>query len=168
MLVPRECRPGETRVAATPETVRRLSARGCTLQVEQGAGEASGFGDAAYGEAGAQLIDSANGAADHWGQADVVLAVQAAAIAQERQELQALRPGSLLLGLLEPHGNDALKQQLSDRRLSALALELLPRISRAQTMDVLSSQANIAGYKAVLLASAALDRYVAPTQGGRS
>jgi NAD(P) transhydrogenase subunit alpha len=147
-------------VAATPETVRRLSARGCSLQVELGAGEASGFDDAAYGEAGAELLDPAAGAVDHWGQADVVLAVQAAAIAQQRQELQALRPGSLLLGLLEPHANDALKQQLSERRLSALALELLPRISRAQTMDVLSSQANIAGYKAVLLASSALDRYV--------
>ena len=157
VLVPRECRPGETRVAATPETVRRLSARGCTLQVEQGAGVASGFDDAAYGEAGAQMIDSA---AEHWSQADVVLAVQAAAIAQQRQELEALRPGALLLGLLEPHGNEALKQQLEQRRLSAMALELLPRISRAQTMDVLSSQANIAGYKAVLLASAALDRYV--------
>ncbi|MEY4358881.1 MAG: hypothetical protein RLZZ631_367 [Cyanobacteriota bacterium] len=144
-------------MAATPETVRRLSARGCTLQVEQGAGAASGFDDAAYSEAGAQLIDPA---AEHWGQADVVLAVQAAAIAQERLELEALRPGALLLGLLEPHGNDSLKQQLQQRRLSAMALELLPRISRAQTMDVLSSQANIAGYKAVLLASAALDRYV--------
>ena len=161
VLVPRECRAGETRVAATPETVRRLSARGCSLQVERGAGEASGFGDAAYDEAGAQLLDpAASAAAEHWRQADVVLAVQAGAIAQHRPELEALRPGSLLLGLLEPHGNEALKQQLSERRLSALALELLPRISRAQTMDVLSSQANIAGHKAVLLASAALDRYV--------
>jgi NAD(P) transhydrogenase subunit alpha len=160
VLVPRECRPGETRVAATPETVRRLSARGCTLQVEQGAGAASGFDDAAYGEAGAQLIDPNGSSTEHWSQADVVLAVQAAAIAQQRQELQVLRPGSLLMGLLEPHANDALKQQLEQRRLSAMALELLPRISRAQTMDVLSSQANIAGYKAVLLASAALDRYV--------
>ena len=158
--MPRECRPGETRVAATPETVRRLSARGCTLQVEQGAGAASGFDDAAYGEAGAQLIDPNGSSTEHWSQADVVLAVQAAAIAQQRQELQVLRPGSLLMGLLEPHANDALKQQLEQRRLSAMALELLPRISRAQTMDVLSSQANIAGYKAVLLASAALDRYV--------
>ncbi|MBM5818730.1 MAG: NAD(P) transhydrogenase subunit alpha [Cyanobacteria bacterium K_DeepCast_150m_m2_101] len=160
MLVPRECRPGETRVAATPETVRRLSARGCLLHVEQGAGVASGFDDAAYGEAGAQLIDPAVAAAEHWSQADVVLAVQAGSIAQQRRELEALRPGSLLLGLLEPHGNDSLKQQLEQQRLSAMALELLPRISRAQTMDVLSSQANIAGYKAVLLASAALDRYV--------
>lgn len=158
--MPRECRPGETRVAATPETVRRLSARGCLLQVEQGAGIASGFDDAAYGEAGAQLIDPAAEAAESWSLADVVLAVQAGSIAQQRRELEVLRPGSLLLGLLEPHGNDALKQQLEQQRLTAMALELLPRISRAQTMDVLSSQANIAGYKAVLLASACLDRYV--------
>jgi NAD(P) transhydrogenase subunit alpha len=160
VLVPRECRSGETRVAVTPETVKRLMARGCLLQVEQGAGEASGFDDAAYGEAGAELIDPEAGSSDHWSRADVVLAVQAAAVAQQRRELEALRPGALLLGLLEPHGNEALKQQLEQRRLSAMALELLPRISRAQTMDVLSSQANIAGYKAVLLASAALDRYV--------
>ena len=158
--MPRECRPGETRVAATPETVRRLSARGCLLQVEQGAGIASGFDDAAYGEAGAQLIEPAAEAAEFWSLADVVLAVQAGSIAQQRRELEVLRPGSLLLGLLEPHGNDALKQQLEQQRLTAMALELLPRISRAQTMDVLSSQANIAGYKAVLLASACLDRYV--------
>ena len=160
VLVPRECRPGETRVAATPETVRRLAARGCALQVERGAGRASGFEDDAYGEAGAELIEPVPGATDPWGAADVVLAVQAAAIAEQRRELEALRPGALLLGLLEPHGNEPLRQRLEQRRLTALALELLPRISRAQTMDVLSSQANIAGYKAVLLASAALDRYV--------
>jgi H+-translocating NAD(P) transhydrogenase subunit alpha len=160
VLVPRECRPGETRVAATPETVRRLAARGCALQVERGAGQASGFEDDAYGEAGAELIEPATGALDFWREADVVLAVQAAALAEQRRELEALRPGALLLGLLEPHGNERLKQQLEQQRLTAMALELLPRISRAQTMDVLSSQANIAGYKAVLLASAALDRYV--------
>jgi len=145
-------------VAATPETVRRLAARGCTLLVERGAGAASGYDDADYSEAGAELIDAAG--SDHWSGTDVVLAVQGADLAQQRAELAALRPGALLLGLLEPHGNDALKQQLEQRGLSAMALELLPRISRAQSMDVLSSQANIAGYKAVLLASAALDRYV--------
>ena len=160
VLVPRECRPGETRVAATPETVRRLAARGCALQVERGAGLASGFEDDAYGEAGAELIESTAGALDPWREADVVLAVQAAAIAEQRRELGELRPGALLLGLLEPHGNERLRQQLKQQRLTAMALELLPRISRAQTMDVLSSQATIAGYKAVLLASAALDRYV--------
>lgn len=121
---------------------------------------ASGFDDEAYREAGAALVDPGDGSAQHWSQVDVVLAVQAAALAQQRQELKALRPGALLLGLLEPHGNEGLKQQLQQQQISSLSLELLPRISRAQTMDVLSSQANIAGYKAVLLASAALDRYV--------
>lgn len=148
-------------MAATPETVKRLTARGCTLTVEQGAGAASGYSDAEYREAGAELLDSAEPAArEHWGRADVVLAVQGGDLAQGRSELEALRPGALLLGLLEPHGNDALQQRCQERQLTAMALELLPRISRAQTMDVLSSQANIAGYKAVLLASAALDRYV--------
>lgn len=160
VLVPRECRSGETRVAATPETVKRLAARGCALTVEQGAGLASGFDDAAYREAGAALVDPGDGSSQHWSQVDVVLAVQAADLAQQRQELKALQPGALLLGLLEPHGNEGLKQQLQQQQISSLSLELLPRISRAQTMDVLSSQANIAGYKAVLLASTALDRYV--------
>ena len=153
VLVPRECRPGETRVAATPETVRRLAARGCTFVVERGAGQASGYDDAAYEEAGAALTDPS---AEQWSQADVVLTVQGSDLAQKHSP----KAGALLLGLLEPHGNDALKQRFQSSKVSALALELLPRISRAQSMDVLSSQANIAGYKAVLLASAALDRYV--------
>ena len=160
VLVPRECAPGETRVAATPETVKRLSARGCSLQVERGAGLASGYDDTAYGAAGAELVEPGPGNLDHWRRAEVVLAVQAAALVGGRPELQSLPAGALLLGLLEPHGNEALKQQLQSLRLTGLALELLPRISRAQAMDVLSSQANIAGYKAVLLAAAALDRYV--------
>ena len=160
VLVPRECAPGETRVAATPETVKRLSAKGCSLLVERGAGLASGYDDDAYGAAGAELVASESGGLEHWRQAEVVLAVQGAALVQGRPELQSLPAGALLLGLLEPHGNEALKQQLQSLRLTGLALELLPRISRAQAMDVLSSQANIAGYKAVLLAAAALDRYV--------
>ncbi|MEN9766361.1 MAG: hypothetical protein RLZZ32_321 [Cyanobacteriota bacterium] len=157
MLVPRECRPGETRVAATPETVRRLSARGCSFQVERGAGAASGYPDEAYEEAGAALVDAASAV---WAQSDVVMAVQAADLVQQRPELEQLPAQSVLLGLMEPHGNEALKGRLQERRLQGLALELLPRISRAQSMDVLSSQANIAGYKAVLLAASALDRYV--------
>jgi NAD(P) transhydrogenase subunit alpha len=157
VLVPRECRPGETRVAATPETVRRLSARGCSFQVERGAGAASGYPDEAYEEAGAALVDAASAV---WAQSDVVMAVQAADLVQQRPELEQLPAQSVLLGLMEPHGNEALKGRLQERRLQGLALELLPRISRAQSMDVLSSQANIAGYKAVLLAASALDRYV--------
>ena len=137
--------------------MRRLAARGCTFVVERGAGQASGYDDASYEEAGAALVDPST---EQWSQADVVLAVQGSDLAQQRAELASLKPGALLLGLLEPHGNDALKQRFEAGRVTALALELLPRISRAQSMDVLSSQANIAGYKVVLLASAALDRYV--------
>ena len=161
VLVPRERRAGEQRVAATPETVKRLQARGCELWVECGAGQAAGFHDDHYREAGARLLHP-DGAADqpHWGQADVVLSVQGASLAELQPGLEQLRPGALLIGLLEPHGNTALQEALQQRGVSALALELLPRISRAQTMDVLSSQANVAGYKAVLLAAAALDRYV--------
>ena len=161
VLVPRERRAGEHRVAATPETVKRLQARGCELWVECGAGQAAGFHDDHYREAGARLLDPDSAEAHpHWGLADVVLTVQGAALAEPDCGLERLRPGALLIGLLEPHGNTALQEALQRRRLSALALELLPRISRAQAMDVLSSQANVAGYKAVLLAAAALDRYV--------
>jgi NAD(P) transhydrogenase subunit alpha len=138
-------------VAATPETVRRLRGRGFILQVEQEAGLAAGFPDAEYAESGAEVV-----AAGAWDGVDGVLCVQAPAEA----ELRRLREGALLAGLLAPHGATDLIALLQERSTSAIALELLPRISRAQPMDVLSSQANIAGYKAVLLASSALDRYV--------
>ena len=153
LLIPREGSPGERRVAATPETVRRLIAKGLTFTVESGAGLAAGFADADYGGAGADLCDA--GAAP-WGEVDGVLCVQPPATAA----LAGLRPGALLVGLLAPYGATELVAALQQRQASAIALELLPRISRAQAMDVLSSQANVAGYKAVLLAAAALDRYV--------
>ena len=152
LLVPRERAPGERRVAATPETVRRLQARGWTLQVESGAGKAAGFSDSDYAEAGAELL----GQTLPWSSVDGILCVNAPPLG----ELAALREGSLLLGMLAPHGANELVDTLNARRAASIALELLPRISRAQPMDVLSSQANIAGYKAVLLAAAALDRYV--------
>ncbi|MEB3165851.1 MAG: NAD(P) transhydrogenase subunit alpha, partial [Cyanobacteriota bacterium] len=153
MLIVRERCPGERRVAATPETVRRLQARGLTLLVEQDAGLAAGFDDAAYGEAGARVVSAD---ALPWSEVDGVLCVQPPALAG----LAQMRAGALLIGLLAPYGAAELVDTLNGCQASALALELLPRISRAQSMDVLSSQANIAGYKAVLLASAALDRYV--------
>jgi NAD(P) transhydrogenase subunit alpha len=153
LLIPRETAPGERRVAATPETVRRLVAKGATLQVESGAGQAAGFLDADYAAVGAELWDGEAGA---WGAVDGVLCVQP----PRNEELGHLREGALLVGLLAPYGATALVETLNGRRASAIALELLPRITRAQSMDVLSSQANIAGYKAVLLAAAALDRYV--------
>ena len=153
LLIPRECHPGETRVAATPETVHRLSARGLQFAVESGAGSPAGFSDDDYDQAGATLVPPDRSV---WGEVDGVLCVQPPPL----EQLGQLRPGALLMGLLSPYGAHALAERLNGGQVSALALELLPRISRAQTMDVLSSQANIAGYKAVLLAAAALNRYV--------
>jgi NAD(P) transhydrogenase subunit alpha len=153
VLILRERSAGEARVAATPETVRRLRARGLQFQVELGAGLAAGYADQDYADAGAQLVESGAGLGAG---VDAVLCVNPPAAAV----LDQLKPGALVAGLLAPYGASSLVEQLQTRRLSALALELLPRISRAQSMDVLSSQANIAGYKAVLLAAAALDRYV--------
>jgi NAD(P) transhydrogenase subunit alpha len=152
-LVPREHSPGEKRVAATPETVRRLLGKGVSVKVQQGAGAAAGFRDDDFLAVGAELGPEEG---LPWEEADGVLCVQA----PPAESLQRLRPGSLLVGLLSPYGASHLAETLNGREASAIALELLPRISRAQSMDVLSSQANIAGYKAVLLAAAALDRYV--------
>jgi NAD(P) transhydrogenase subunit alpha len=153
MLVPREIAPGEKRVAVTPETVRRLQAKGIDIQVESGAGEAAGFPDALYNAIGATVLTSEQ---LDWEAADGVLCVQP----PPRDVLGRLPSGALLVGLLAPHGAMDLANLLNARSISSIALELLPRISRAQSMDVLSSQANIAGYKAVLLAAAELDRYV--------
>lgn len=153
LLIPRERQPGEARVAATPETVQRLAAKGLSFHVEAGAGVASGFSDADYARAGAAITEPGNGL---WSEVDGLLCVQTPPAAL----LERLRSGALMAGMLSPYRALELVELLNRRQVSALALELLPRISRAQTMDVLSSQANIAGYKAVLLAAAALDRYV--------
>jgi NAD(P) transhydrogenase subunit alpha len=121
--------------------------------VESGAGTAAGFSDDDFSRAGADLL----GPADlPWADADGVLCVNPPCA----ERLACLRSGSLLMGLLAPYGASALAEALNQRRTSAIALELLPRISRAQAMDALSSQANIAGYKAALQAAAALDRFV--------
>ncbi len=153
LLIPVESTPGETRVAATPDTVKKFISLGCSVAVECGAGTPSGYLDEAYAEQGADLIEAGDTSA--WGQADVLLCVQSPSAAT----LARLRQGALVVGLLSPYANEELTAALKRSGLSAMALELLPRISRAQSADALSSQANIAGYKSVLLASAALDRY---------
>ena len=153
LLIPVESTPGETRVAATPDTVKKFVSLGCSVAVECGAGTPSGYLDEAYAEQGAGLIEKGDTSA--WGQADVLLCVQSPSAAT----LARLRQGALVVGLLSPYANEELTAALKRSGLSAMALELLPRISRAQSADALSSQANIAGYKSVLLASAALDRY---------
>ncbi len=148
LLVPRERAPGETRVAATPETAKRLASRGLSVVVESGAGEAAGFSDGEYEAAGA-AIAAAEGA---W-RAELVLKVAAPSTA----EIDRLAAGAVLIGLLGPHDPERARR-LAERRITALALELVPRITRAQAMDALSSQASIAGYKAVLLAAATSPR----------
>ena len=153
LLIPVETAPGETRVAATPDTVKKFISLGCSVSVERGAGAASGYLDEAYAQQGAELVGAGDGSI--WSQADILLCVQSPA----PETLARLRQGALVVCLLSPYSNGELAASLQSRGLSAMALELLPRISRAQSADALSSQANIAGYKSVLLASAALDRY---------
>jgi NAD(P) transhydrogenase subunit alpha len=148
--VPAETRAGETRVAATPETVKKLAARN-EVRVQSGAGAAASIRDSDFEAAGARLVSSAAEAFD----ADIVLKVRA----PEGNEATNLRSGTVLIGLLEPY-NSAGLEALAARGVSGFALELLPRtISRGQAMDVLSSQANIAGYKAVILAAAEIGKY---------
>ncbi len=153
VLVPVETVSGETRVAATPDTVKRYLAIGCKVAVESGAGQAAGFLDSQYSSSGAQIVPI--GDSEAWSTADVLLCVQS----PNQNALGKLKKGSVLFGLLSPYANSTLARALEKSSLSAIALELLPRISRAQSADALSSQANIAGYKSVLIAAAALDRY---------
>ncbi|TYP90348.1 Re/Si-specific NAD(P)(+) transhydrogenase subunit alpha [Blastococcus xanthinilyticus] len=148
--VPRETRPRETRVSATPTTVTRLVALGYDVVVEAGAGAASSFPDAAYAEAGARI----GTAADAWG-AQVVLRVNAPATG----EIDRLTAGATLISLLAPALNPELVDALAARPITVLAVDAVPRISRAQSMDVLSSMANIAGYRAVIEAANVFGRF---------
>jgi len=147
--VPAESKPGETRVAATPETIKKLAASH-ELIVESGAGLHASITDEAYVAAGARI----GTAADALG-ADLVLKVRAP-VAEERA---LMKPGAALVGMLNPFDSDNLAA-MAGRQLTAFALEAAPRISRAQSMDVLSSQANIAGYKAVIMAANAYGRFM--------
>ncbi|MGG5822756.1 Re/Si-specific NAD(P)(+) transhydrogenase subunit alpha [Falsiroseomonas sp. HW251] len=149
VAVLRERRAAETRVAATPETVKKLIALGCTVAVEAGAGMASGIPDALYGEAGAEI--AADPAAALAG-AGIVLAVRA----PEAAELALIPRGALLIGTLQADAEAA--KAYAAAGIDACAMEMLPRITRAQSMDVLSSQANLAGYRAVIEAADAFDR----------
>jgi len=148
--VPAETRAGETRVAATPETVKRLAGTH-EVRVQAGAGAKASYPDQSYEEAGAKIVASA---AEAW-DADIVLKVRAVT----DEELGLLRQGSTLIGLLDPF-NPAGLEAIAKKGVNGFAMELLPRmVSRGQAMDVLSSQANIAGYKAVMLAAAHYGRF---------
>ena len=151
IAIARERKAGETRVAATPETVGKFIALGASVQVEKGAGEASRFPDADYKAAGAAI--SATPAACVRG-ADIILAVARPAASA----LSGAAKGALVIGIMDPFGNEKDIAALAKTGASIFAMELMPRITRAQVMDVLSSQANLAGYQAVIDASAAFDR----------
>ena len=153
ILIPIETNSGERRVSATPEAVKKLKTLGCDIYVESSAGKLSGFGDLSYKESGAEIVSSTD--SNIWGEADIVFCVQT----PSEDNLIKLKKGAILLGLLNQYANNDLLRIINSNKISALSLELLPRISRAQSSDVLSSQANIAGYKAVLLAASELDRY---------
>ena len=146
----RESAPGERRAALTPETCKKLLALGARVLLERGAGVPASFPDAAY--AGAEFTDDADAAL---AQADVLVCVQPPANAR----LARLKPGAVVIGLLAPHADPARVEALLQARASAFPLERLPRTTRAQAMDVLSSQAGMAGYKAVLIAAQLAPRY---------
>jgi NAD(P) transhydrogenase subunit alpha len=142
--IPAETRAGEKRVAATPETVKKLSTLH-EVRVQAGAGTGASMPDSQFADAGARIVANA---AEIFGDSDLIFKVRG----PDAQELGAMRSGSMLIGLLNPHDKDGV-QALAAAGVTAFAMEALPRISRAQSMDVLSSQANIAGYKAVLMAA---------------
>ncbi len=144
--IPAETRPQEKRVAASPETIKKLTAAGHhTVLVQSCAGVAASIPDELFTAAGATIVASA---ADVYAQADIVLKVRG----PDTGELAQLKSGQTLIGLLNPHNKDGIAA-LAKSGVNAFAMEALPRISRAQSMDVLSSQANVAGYKAVLMAA---------------
>ncbi len=150
--VPREIVAGEKRVATTPEVARQLQDLGYQVLIERGAGEASSFSDAAYREAGCEVLDAADAL---WSQADIVLKVRG----PEPGEVARLGPGKTLVSFLWPAQNEALLAQLTTGGATVLAMDSVPRISRAQKMDALSSMANIGGYRAVVEAAQHFGRF---------
>lgn len=150
--VPKETAVNERRVALVPDVAARLAQAGLDIVVQREAGGAAAFPDSAYEAAGARLVPDARAV---YGGADVVLKVQKPLPA----EVALCRQGAALIGLLQPATDPALVQQIAGRQLTAFSLDLLPRITRAQPMDALSSQATVTGYKAVLLAAEAAGRF---------
>jgi len=148
IAVTRESDAGEPRVAATPETVKKFKALGAEVAVARGAGAGSGIPDAEFEAAGASVVE------DPAKDADIVLKVRRPTAA----EIKGYRKGAIVVAIMDPYGNEAALKDFADAGLIAFAMELMPRITRAQSMDVLSSQANLAGYRAVIDAAAEYGR----------
>jgi NAD(P) transhydrogenase subunit alpha len=151
IAVTRERRAGETRVAAVPETVKKLIAQGFSVVIEAGAGEAASYPDADYAAAGATVVKTAK---DALAKADILFKVRA----PEADEIAAIKPGTLVAATLNPYVDKAALAGLAKAQATAFAMEFVPRITRAQVMDVLSSQANLAGYRAVIEGAEAYGR----------
>jgi NAD(P) transhydrogenase subunit alpha len=151
IAVTKEGRAGETRVAATPETVKKLAGAGFAVVIESGAGTGASYPDADYAAAGAEVVPTAVAAL---AKADILFKVRAPSDA----EVAALKPGTIVAATLNPYQDRAVLEALAAKGASAFAMEFIPRITRAQVMDVLSSQANLAGYRAVIEASEAYGR----------
>ena len=151
--VPRETAENERRVALVPDTVKRLTAQGARVVVESNAGTAAHFLDDAYAAAGATIVPSA---ADVYGQANLIVKVQK----PTPEEVAMLRPGQTLIAFLQPMVNTDLVRALQNKRVAAFSMDAIPRTSRAQYMDALSSMATVAGYKAVLLAADHLAKFM--------
>src|ERR1041384_8070278 len=148
IAVAREIDPSEPRVAASPDTVKKFKALGAEIAIEPGAGIKSGLPDSEFTAVGANV------AADALKDADIVIKVKR----PEAGELANYKRGALVIAIMDPYGNDAALKAMADAGVSAFAMELMPRITRAQVMDVLSSQANLAGYRAVIEAAGAFQR----------
>ncbi len=148
IAVAKEIDPSEPRVAASPDTVKKFKALGVDIVVEPGAGIKSGLPDSEFTAAGATV------SADALKDADVIIKVKR----PEASELASYKRGALVIAIMDPYGNDAALKMMADAGVSAFAMELMPRITRAQSMDVLSSQANLAGYRAVIEGAEAFGR----------
>ncbi len=155
--IPKEIKPGETRVSFTPENAQFWTQKGVEVLVEAGAGERAGFLDAAYREAGASIVEQREAV---FAKADIVLQVQSFGANQVNSDadLQMLREGQVVAGMMDPLATAEGARQLADKKVTAIAMELVPRISRAQAMDLLSSMATLGGYKGVLLGASASPR----------
>ncbi|MEE2905727.1 MAG: Re/Si-specific NAD(P)(+) transhydrogenase subunit alpha [Gemmatimonadota bacterium] len=156
VAVPKETRLGELRVALVPQGVEALAKAGLEIVVETGAGAASGVSDTEYKEAGAEVVGSA---AEALTGAGIVLRINPPSLS-DPDEVSAIGAGTILVSFLNPLANQTLVRRLAEERISSISMELVPRITRAQSMDALSSQATIAGYKAVLLAADHLPKFL--------
>jgi NAD(P) transhydrogenase subunit alpha len=155
LAVPKEIWPGEKRVAITPETVKKLKGLGFEVVIETGAGQQASIPDDRFSDAGATIAKTAKTALKD---ADVVLKVRPPMVEGKTDEIASCKKGAMVIALIEPYDRAELLQKMADAGLTSFAMELIPRISRAQSMDVLSSQSNLAGYRAVLDAAHEFNR----------